>query len=401
MAWVVLAAAVTPAVAVEAPEASADAPYLAYAARIAGDRARTRIVIDFDRKPEFQIHYISRPDRIVIDLPATVFGFAADDLDARGLFKDIRYGSMDAESARMVLTSVRPAKLVMSEVQANTDGKGYRLVLDAEMVSEEAFAALAKDTPWAAPVSVSATRGDRIAAEAPHDDHKFIIAVDAGHGGIDAGATASETKTPEKDITLGFARALTDRLSKEPGIEAFLVRDKDEFLSLSERVVIARQGHADLLISFHADTLRQASIRGATVYTISDKASDNMAAELAERENFSDEVAGVGLTGEPAKVSDILLDLTRRETLAFSVSMANSVVSSFDGQVTLINNPHRYAGFRVLQAPDIPSILLELGFLSNKEDEKLLLDEKWRGHIADLLTQAIIRYRNPIVADGG
>lgn len=401
MACLLLVAAVAPAFAAGVPATRPDAPFLAFAARIAGDRARTRIVIDFDRRPDFQIHYISRPDRIVIDLPATVFGFAAADLGARGLFKDIRYGSMDEESARIVLTAARPAKLVMSEVQANTDGGGFRLVLDAEMVSEDTFATLANGTPWAAPVSVSATRGDRIAAEAPHDDHKFIIAIDAGHGGIDAGAMASETKTPEKDITLGFAKALADRLAKEPGIEAFLVRDKDEFLSLSERVVIARQGHADLLISFHADTLRQASIRGATVYTISDKASDNMAAELAERENLSDEVAGVGLTREPAKVSDILLDLTRRETLAFSVSMANSVVSSFDGQVMLINNPHRYAGFRVLQAPDIPSILLELGFLSNKDDEKLLLDDKWRVHIADLLADAIKRYRNPIVADGG
>ncbi len=230
---------------------------------------------------------------------------------------------------------------------------------------------------------------------------KFVIAVDAGHGGIDAGATGATTKAAEKDITLAFAQAFTERLNREEGIEAFLVRDKDEFLSLSERVTIARQRQANMLISVHADTLRQSNIRGATVYTISDKASDRMAEELAARENLSDEVAGVSMPQEPAEVTDILLDLTRRETQAFSIAAANAVVKSFEGQVTLINNPHRYAGFQVLRAHDVPSILLELGFLSNKEDEALLLDPAWRGKIADLLTQAVQRYRQPLQANGG
>lgn len=374
---------------------------LAFAARIAGDRARTRIVIDFDRKPSVTVHYMSNPDRIVLDLPAAVFGFDAADLSARGLFKDIRYGSMDAESARIVLTAERPARLVTSEVQPNADGKGFRLVLDAEMVSEAAFRALADGKDWVQPAAAQLGRGDRIVTGSAASDHKYIIAIDAGHGGIDAGATAITSKVPEKDITLSFARKLAERLSREDGIEAFLVRDKDQFLSLSERVVIARQHHADLLISLHADTLRQAGIRGATVYTISDTASDHMAADLAERENLSDAVAGVKADAEPAEVSDILLDLTRRETLAFSVALAKSVVSSLEGQVTLINNPHRFAGFRVLQAHDVPSILLELGFLSNKDDEKLLLDDTWRAHVADLLTDAIKRYRAPMLANGG
>lgn len=125
------------------------------------------------------------------------------------------------------------------------------------------------------------------------------------------------------------------------------------------------------------------------------------AADLAERENLSDQIAGVGLATETTEVTDILLDLTRRETQAFSVTMANSVVDSFKGQVELISNPHRYAGFRVLQAHDVPSILLELGFLSNKDDEKLLLDEAWRTKVADLLTTAVLRYRNPVIANGG
>ena len=383
-------------------EASASAdPLAAYAARIVGDRARTRIVLEFDRRPEIAVRYIAKPDRIVVDLPSTVFTFNAADLEARGLFRDIRFGSVDVDSARLVLTAERPARLVSSDVIANEDGQGYRLVLDAEMATQQEFDKLVQDQTWtaaSADTSSLAQRGDRVT---PVPAGAFVIAIDAGHGGIDAGASGATTKTPEKEITLAFAKALAERLKAEQGIEAFLVREGDEFLSLSERVTIARQRGANLLISFHADTLRQNDIRGATVYTISDKASDRMAADLAERENLSDTVGGVSLSSEPAEVSDILLDLTRRETQAFSIALADSVVKSFEGQVQLINNPHRYAGFRVLQAHDVPSILLELGFLSNKDDEKLLLDPAWRTKIADLLAVAIQKYRVPAVANGG
>lgn len=382
---------------------SPDAPterLLAYAARIAGDDARTRVVLDFDRKPEFKVRYIASPDRIVIDLPATAFGIGEKDLAPTGLFSDIRYGSVDDNSARLVLTAARPARLVTAEAVANEDGKGFRLVLDAELVPQQDFAALVAAQTWTPPAEASKSIEP---AQPPADSSasEFVIAIDAGHGGIDTGATGATTKTAEKDITLAFAKVLHDKLGKEPGIRAVLTRDADRFLSLSERVVVARQKGAQLLISLHADTLRQSDIRGATVYTISDKASDHMAAQLAERENFSDTLGGVELPAETAEVNDILLDLTRRETQAFSISLAQAVVGSFEGQISLINNPHRHAGFRVLQAPDVPSILLELGFLSNKDDEKLLLDPVWREKVADLLVEAVKRYRAPLVANGG
>jgi N-acetylmuramoyl-L-alanine amidase len=382
---------------------TAEAPsdrLVAYAARIAGDEARTRIVLDFDRAPTIETRYISNPDRIVVDLPATAFAFAEADLQAKGLFSDIRYGSMDAASARLVLTAARPARLATADIRRNEDGSGYRLILDAELVPEQEFTALVSGQAWTHPQSDAATTATVPVAAAAIDE--FVIAIDAGHGGIDAGATGASTKTPEKDITLAFAKSLNDKLKDLPGIRPVLTRDNDKFLSLSERVLIARQKGADLLISLHADTLRQADIRGATVYTISDKASDHMAAQLAERENFSDTIGGVELPTETEpEVGDILLDLTRRETQAFSIAMAQAVVGSFDGQISLINNPHRHAGFRVLQAPDVPSVLLELGFLSNKDDEKLLLDPVWRDKVADLLVEAIKRYRQPELANGG
>lgn len=381
------------------------AELVASGARLAGDRVKTRIVFDFDQKPDFSVHYVTRPDRIVIDLPATRFTLDAAALKGAGLVQDIRYGAMEADSARIVLTVLKPARLSSAEARRNEDGEGWRLVLEAEAVSEAAYARLVAEQTWEDPA-----QGVRAAAKASFNalldavkpsQEEFVVAVDAGHGGIDAGASGVSSGTPEKEITLAAANALTERLNREPGIRAFLTRKGDEFLSLSERVNLARQGQANLFVSLHADTLKQREIRGATVYTISDKASDLMAADLAQRENLSDELAGLSLPEGPSDVADILIDLTRRETQAFSIALARSVVSSFEGQVELINNPHRFAGFRVLQAHDVPSVLLELGFLSNPEDEKLLLQEEWRGRVADLLATAISRYRKTAVAGGG
>lgn len=381
-----------------APVAQAgDAPLLAYGARIAGDDARTRVVIDFDRKPVFFVHYVANPARVIVDLPETSFGLKPEDLKARGVFTEIRYGAMGAGSSRVVLTAKKPVAITVADVKPDEEGKGFRLVLDAERVTEDRFAVLLKEQQWTG--SVTSTKTARVVE--PPASGSFVVAVDAGHGGIDTGAIGSETKMEEKSVTLAFAEELAATLNKESGVKAFLTRDKDEFLSLPERVQIARQHGANLFISLHADTLKQRDIRGATVYTISDKASDHLAANLAERENLSDEFAGVAFKSEPAEVADILIDLTRRETQAFSVNLARSVVSSFEGQINLINNPHRHAGFRVLQAPDVPSILLELGFLSNKQDEKLLVDPVWRGKVADLLAVAVRGYRGGAVANGG
>ena len=382
-----------------APVATAADSVLAYGARIAGDEARTRIVINMDRPPTFTVHYLDNPVRVVVDLPATAFGFPSGDLKPTGLFKDIRYGTMDADSARIVLTAKKPVKLVMAKVMADENGKGQRLVLDAEMLPAEQFADLVKKQSW-----TSADTAKDVGPVDPTqktDPGTFLVAVDAGHGGIDAGATGTDGVTQEKDITLAFAKMLADKLNAQPGIKAFLTRDKDQYLSLSERVTIARQNRASLFISLHADTLKQKDIRGATVYTISDKASDRLAGEVAERENKSDQIAGTETQPPPAAVNDILMDLTRRETQAFSISLAQDVLSSFNGQIATINNPHRHAGFQVLTAPDVPSILLELGFLSNKDDEKLLLDPDWRQKVVDRLTEAVKQYRVSIIANGG
>jgi N-acetylmuramoyl-L-alanine amidase len=384
--------------------AEPETPLIAYAARIAGDDARTRIVIDFDRKPEFQLHYTADPNRIIIDLPDTDFAFGENDLAAIGLFGEIRYGKMGEGASRIVLTARRQARALLAEVQENGEGKGYRLVVDCELVTAEAYVGILNKQQWVGSEKVAGQKIDRPgqAVDVQPAEGTFVVAVDAGHGGIDAGAKGAKTGVEEKSITLEFARILVEKLNGEKGIRAFLTRDKDEFLSLSERVVVARQHGAQLFISLHADTLRQKDIRGATVYTISDKASDALAESLAERENLSDDIAGIEIKDEPAEVTDILLDLTRRETQAFSIRMAETVLESFEGQIGLINNPLRHAGFRVLQAPDVPSVLLELGFLSNPKDEALLTDPDWRKKVAERLTHAVGAYMESAgIARGG
>lgn len=387
----------TPALAVSASAA----PLLAFSARIAGDDARTRLIIDFDRKPDFKVHYVANPYRVLIDLPETAFGLKAEELEARGIFSDIRYGTMAAGRSRIVLTASRPVGVVLAEVQEEQGAASYRLVIDTAIVTDQAFQALMEKQSWQETAVATSAEDASALLPGSRADGPFVIAVDAGHGGIDNGALGGVTRTQEKHVTLAFARQLTEALNKLPGTRAVLTRDKDEFLSLSQRVQLARNEGANLLISIHADTLKQKDIRGATVYTISDKASDSLAASLAERENLSDQVAGISFVDEPAEVVDILLDLTRRETQAFSINLAQSVVSNFKDQVLLINNPHRHAGFRVLTAPDVPSILLELGFLSNKEDEQLLIDPAWQKKVAGLVAKAVEQYRATIVANGG
>jgi N-acetylmuramoyl-L-alanine amidase len=377
----------------KAAAAEQQPPFIAYAARIAGDDARTRIVIDFDRKPEFSLHYTARPNRLIIDLGETAFGFAEHDLKAIGLFTDIRYGKMGEGVSRIVMTARGPIKAVIADVQANDEGKGFRLVIECEIVGQKTFDDLLANQKWSGTEKIAGGKSDRIVGEVtPPPSSDFVIAVDAGHGGIDAGARGVTTKVEEKTVTLAFAKALAERLNKQKGLHAFLTREDDTFISLSERVVIARQRGAKLFISLHADTLRQKDIRGATVYTISDKASDKLAEGLAERENLSDGIAGLEIKDEPTEVTDILIDLTRRETQAFSIQMAENVVKSFKGQIELINNPLRHAGFRVLQAADVPSILLELGFLSNPKDEKLLTDPEWQNRTADLIVKSVDAY---------
>lgn len=351
--------------------------------RIAGDELRTRMVVNFDSEPHFSSFMMSAPYRLVVEMPETGFGFDENALTARGLVNQVRYGKISDGKSRMIFTLNGPFKVEKMHALKNENSLGYRLVIDVVAVSDREFAeaiALQSD----AVTSVEKHDINR-APEAKNSD--FVVVIDAGHGGIDSGASGV-SGTLEKNVTLKFAQTLRDLLQQEKNFKVVMTREDDSFLRLGERVRIARQHEADLFISIHADSIRQSYIRGATVYTISDQASDAVARAMAERENKSDSLAGYEIDEAP-EVADILLDLTRRETHIFSLGFADHVIDSLKDEIFLINNPHRFAGFQVLKAPDVPSVLLELGYLSNKQDEKLITDPAWREKMAKRLVVAI------------
>lgn len=368
---------------------AADAPLKASGFKMAGDATKMRIVMNFDREPNPKWFLLRGPNRLVVDLQNTKFALDAKDLKARGLVKAVRLGDLGGGVSRLILTGKGPFAVDKLDVLKNDDGSGYRLAIEMSAASEREFDEALANQTLTTGSTVSADKGERVGkGPTTTAGHRFTVVIDPGHGGVDGGAEGLNG-TIEKNVTLAFATELRDKLAATGNYNVFMTRDTDEFLRLDDRVRIARQHEADLLISIHADTISVKGIRGATVYTVSDKASDPQAQALADRENLSDQFAGMEIKDDNKEVTDILIDLIRRETHSFSMSFAHTLVGQLSTSVGLINNPQRSAGFRVLKAPDVPSVLVELGYLSNAKDEAQLLDADWRGKAAQSITNAV------------
>lgn len=354
----------------------------ARAFRMAGDAARMRVVVEFDREPDMRWFLLASPPRLVFDLKETKLAFDPDGIAARGLVANVRYGASAEDGSRLVLSAKGAFAVERVDVRKNENSPGYRLVADLAAASDRQFReAVAEQMQTTGSITAG---GASEAAAKP-----FHIVIDAGHGGFDGGAHGVVSATPEKTITLAFALELRAKLAALGRYEVSMTRDSDVFLPLDERVAIARRHEADLLISIHADTIDVPGLHGATVYTVSDKASDPAAEATAVRENLSDELAGITVPADNQQVADILVDLIRRETHGFSARFARSLVSEFSRSIGMIKNPHRSAGFRVLRAPDVPSVLIELGYLSNPDDEAKLLDPEWRGKAIDGIVHSV------------
>lgn len=382
--------------------ASAEELLMVRSYKMAGDATRMRVILQFDREPKLDWFLLRGPHRLVVDFPEAGFAIDPEDLKPRGFIANIRYGQSGEGRSRMILSTRGPFQVEAVEVLANENSDGFRMVADLVAASEAEFEVALARQERATDVTggTSTPRGDRVGAGSAEEDRRFTVAIDPGHGGIDGGAE-SPGGTVEKTVTLAFSRELKLALERVPGFRVVMTREKDEFLRLDERVRIARQHGADLFISIHADTIRLKGIRGATVYTLSETASDAEAAALAARENLADELAGIVVEEEKSEVADILVDLIRRETHHFSIRFARSLVGEMKGKVLLINNPHRSAGFRVLRAPDIPSVLVELGYLSNPKDEAQLLDPEWRGKAVASIAAAVARFAAAWTGAGG
>ena len=395
-------AAETPAAADPAAPAEASPQFIkARDYKMAGDASDMRVVVNFDGEPNPRWFLLRGPDRLVIDLPNTKLFFHADDVKARGLVRSVRYGATANGASRLVLAGKGPFIVDKLDVLKNEDGRGYRMAIDISAASQREFDAALADQVLSTGSTVSGSKGERVGTgPIATPDHRFTVVIDPGHGGIDGGAEGI-TGAIEKNVTLAFATELRNQLVKTGKYDVFMTRESDVYLRLDDRVRIARQHEADLFISIHADTIAVKGLRGATVYTVSDKASDPEAQALADRENLSDQFAGMEIKDDNQEVTDILIDLIRRETHSFSLSFAHTLVGQLSSTVNLINKPHREAGFRVLKAPDIPSVLVELGYLSNPKDEAELMDPDWRDKAAASITKAVALFAAAHARAGG
>jgi N-acetylmuramoyl-L-alanine amidase len=344
------------------------------------------ISLKFDQPVLMKIVHLDGPPRVVVDLPETNFAALEQGVRLPEVINGIRFGLMSPGQSRIVLTLAMPAIATLDNVESNSDSHeiSFATVDQSQFQTRAEADATILNT-------ISGGKSDRL-GEAVIDNGPFTVVIDPGHGGIDGGAEG-KLGTREKEITLAFGLAIRDALKDAPDVKVIMTRETDVFVGLHERVKIARQNNAELFLSVHGDSIKLPEVRGATLYTLSDSASDAISNALAAQENLSDSIAGLPPMQPDADMNSILVDLLKQETATFSRELASEIVVHLkENSVELINNPLRGAGFSVLTAPDVPSLLLEMGYLSNHEDELLLRDTEWRAKTAGVIAKAIETY---------
>ncbi|HEX9238741.1 MAG TPA: N-acetylmuramoyl-L-alanine amidase [Xanthobacteraceae bacterium] len=364
--------------------------------RLGGDETQTRFVMDLSRKIDLHVFTLADPYRVVVDIPQITFRLPSKAGEiGRGLIKAFRFGLVMPGGSRIVIDLGKPARVEKAFMVDPVEGAPARLVLELAATDREGFLRkVAFDQRFA-----------RAQAPLPREqqsssgDVRPLIVLDPGHGGIDTG-TKGPNGQMEKDIVLDFAKRLREKVESLGKYRVLLTRSDDTFVPLAERVRFAREAGAALLISIHADSLprREGDAQGATVYTLSETATDPAAARLAEQENRADVIAGVDLKDQPEDVAGILIDLAQRETKTFSVQFAHKLVATIKRTTRLHKEALKSAGFRVLRAPDVPSVLVELGYVSNKDDLQSLLSDNWRDRTADSMSSAIDGYFSTHIA---
>jgi N-acetylmuramoyl-L-alanine amidase len=334
---------------------------------ISEENGQATLTLSISDSEHAKVFTLANPDRLVVDAP--LVEMSAEERAAitlpesydGELLKAVRYGQFDADTSRFVFDLKEPVRIARAR--------------------EEPGALVIEIVPLAAKQK-NYTRTKK--------EGKPLIVIDPGHGGIDPGTIARDG-TQEKEVVLAYARALRDKLEESGRYEVMLTRDDDRLIVLRERFAAARKENAELFISLHADSAPD-DVRGLSVYTVSEKASDEEAEALAARENKSDVLAGMDLSDEQADVANILISLAQRETNNRSAMLADLLVANLSSRVKLLERAHRFAGFAVLKAPDTPSVLIELGFLSHPADAKLLKSSAYRDKVSDGILAGIDAY---------
>jgi N-acetylmuramoyl-L-alanine amidase len=365
-------------------------PVQAIAAEMRDDNGITRMEVTLSRSVAAGAFVMENPDRVIVELPETAFVLPkSNKLSSTDIVRSVRYGVFAPSRSRLVLELSQPARITKVDVISAPD-QTARLVVELEREERGAFQQAASSGMIVGDIVTAALKDHTTARNV--QESRPVIVIDPGHGGVDVGARTSRGQN-EKDIVFAFARHLRHVLGSTGRYKVLMTREKDVFVSLDQRVIFARSNKADLLISIHADSIAsEEQVRGLTVYTRAARASDADSAELALRENMADMKAGLSDTQSQDDVSDILQDLMVRETRGLSRSFSGKLVSQLKPAVKLNVNPEREAAFKVLKAPDIPSVLVELGYLSSRKDSALLTSEEWRKETTASMVQAVDRF---------
>lgn len=376
------------------PEATATS------AHVSGTESRTTFKMDLTAGVTAEIFTLANPYRVIVDLPDVSFRLPeGTGQTGRGLVETFRYGLFAERKARIVIDTAGPVRIERAAMKAAPERDGIVFTFDMVTTAPEHFGA-GTGAARAAEAGKEASSKQAAIPEAQQSARqrtKPVVMIDPGHGGIDGGAV-SASNVMEKDVVLAVAKELSRRLSASGRYDVHMTRDTDVFIPLDGRVSLSLEYDVDLFISLHADSLSvdhgARSIRGATIYTLSERASDEHARRMAEKENASDLVAGLDVASveDDNQLASILIDLMKRETANFSADFSNTLISKLKHNVGLSRKPQRAAAFRVLKQTHAPSVLIELGYLSHPEDEKLLNSPAWHKKVAASITEAVDAY---------
>jgi N-acetylmuramoyl-L-alanine amidase len=353
----------------------------------------TRVVLDLSAPVAHKVFLLENPQRIVLDVQKSSLRSQVALPEAGGAVSAVRSGKLPKGGVRLVFELSAPVRFSTQNLAPAGDA-GPRLILDLKGPESAVRTVAAPPPPPAEPVAIRP-------AHAPSESGRdIVIAIDAGHGGVDPGASGRRG-TREKDVVLAIAKQLAARINAEPGMKAVLTRDSDYFISLRERNLRARRAKADLFVSIHADAIANPDVSGSSVYVLSDRGASSEAARwLAERENAADLKGGIKLDDKDAALANVLLDLSQTASIAASMIAAENVLKALDRTGEVRKPRVQQAGFVVLKSPDIPSMLVETAFISNREDERKLTTPAHRAKLADAIFRGIVEYFDGNAPDG-
>ncbi len=355
---------------------------------------RTRVVLEVSDPLTLRVFTLDNPNRVVMDMAQVLWRLqGSPPPSAKSVVRAYRYGLFRPGNSRLVMDLNRAVKPTAPVALAPQGGYGYRVVIDLLPTTQTQFKLAAG---WPADLKARETAAEQKSSDtarlqARSAGGRKIVVLDAGHGGIDTG-TSSADGLHEKDLVLDVVQRVKKALQARGRYKVYLTRDDDTYIPLGQRVRIARSYDADLFVSIHADSNPNPSVYGASVYTLSEAGSDKEAAALAAKENQSDIIAGVDLSNEDTPVASILIDLAQRDTMNRSSRFAETAVMQLRNATDILpRQPHRSAAFAVLKAPDVPAVLIELGYLSNASDAGQMGTARWRNSVAEAIAGAIDR----------